>query len=322
MTEVGTDHPVEFKDRKTGLIGFGVLLIILGSLSALAVPLLLLASLTVKSMANVPQMSMRMMLPGMAMYSAIAAIFITLGIGSIKCRRWARALILVLSSFWLVTGIQTALMMAFLMPKLGMPHMPEGIRTFTLVFTVCLCSLFGVILPSSLVLFYRSKHVKATCEANDPVVRWTDRRPLPILALTFMLVSSAVIGLFALASPSIIPFFGIYLNGVPATAIRLLMAVVYGYCAYSCYNLEKRGWWLALGCYSLSSISTILTTLLVGLTPMYEAMDLTSAQFEQMRNSGVTKGNWTWISTLVNFILVGGFMIYTKRFFKKTDTED
>lgn len=316
MAEMGTEHQADFKDRKTGLIVFGVLLIILGALNALAVPLLFLGILMSKTMSNAPPMPMHTLLPGVVMYSGLAALFITLGIGSVRCRRWARAVILVLSWFWLVGGIETVIMMAFLMPTLPMPQVPETIRTFTLVFTVCLGAIFGFAIPLSLVLFYRSKHVKATCEARDPVVRWTDRRPLPVLALTLMLVASTGFGFFALVGPNVVPFFGMYVTGFPAIAIRLLMAAIYGYCAYSCYKLQPRGWWLAFGCYSLSSISTIATTLLIGLTPMYEAMDLSSAQFEQMRRSGMMQGNWTWISTLVNFIMVTAFLIYTKRFFK------
>jgi hypothetical protein len=47
-----------------------------------------------------------------------------------------------------------------------------------------------VLLPAIWTYFYRSPHVKATCEARDPVARWTDACPLPVLGFCLWLLFS------------------------------------------------------------------------------------------------------------------------------------
>ena len=42
-----------------------------------------------------------------------------------------------------------------------------------------------VVLPLIWGLFYSSSNVKATGEAHDPVARWTDHSPAPVLAVSF-----------------------------------------------------------------------------------------------------------------------------------------
>jgi CHASE2 domain-containing sensor protein len=60
----------------------------------------------------------RVILPALIVYVALAAAFVWLGIGSIRCRRWARALILILAWAWLCVGVITVPLMAFLMPRI------------------------------------------------------------------------------------------------------------------------------------------------------------------------------------------------------------
>ena len=42
---------------------------------------------------------------------------------------------------------------------------------------------FFILVPAVWTFFYNSRHVKATGEAPDPVTRWTDACPLPVLAI-------------------------------------------------------------------------------------------------------------------------------------------
>ena len=95
MTEQNPNPPpVEFKDRGTGLTVFGILTILLGCLSGLLVPLMFLGQMMAAKATHAPS-NIQALIPGMFMYGAMAVILIWLGIGSIKARRWARALWLV-----------------------------------------------------------------------------------------------------------------------------------------------------------------------------------------------------------------------------------
>ncbi|MEZ0255382.1 MAG: hypothetical protein ACAI37_08885, partial [Chthoniobacter sp.] len=166
--------PYGYADRKTALIVFGILIILMGLVCALFVPLAIIG----QSMApqGSPGAALHSTLPIVAMYGGIAVLFLWLGIGSIMARRWARALLLVLSASWLVMGVVGMGMMTFLLPKItaaiNSAPRPTGQAApppeFGAIFGVVMLIMVGVIyivIPGALFLFYRSRHVKATCEA-------------------------------------------------------------------------------------------------------------------------------------------------------------
>ena len=60
----------------------------------------------------------RLMLPNVVLYTVLVVGMFALGIGSIRARRWARALTLVLAWMWLVLGVTTMVMMSVWMPRM------------------------------------------------------------------------------------------------------------------------------------------------------------------------------------------------------------
>src|SRR5690242_15737006 len=93
-----------FKNRKVGLIIFGVLTIIAGCICALFVPLMLLAPKMAARTGQPPTPPAMMIAPAL-IYSVIAIDFVWLGIGSVMARRWARALLAIQSWTALVWGV-------------------------------------------------------------------------------------------------------------------------------------------------------------------------------------------------------------------------
>ncbi len=86
-----TEMPIgvsSYKDRRTALLVVGILEIVLG-LGGWLLTALMLWGVTMAA-----QQGMRMvsMVPGLLTYAVGGAIFIVMGIGSIRLRRWARAL--------------------------------------------------------------------------------------------------------------------------------------------------------------------------------------------------------------------------------------
>jgi peptidoglycan biosynthesis protein MviN/MurJ (putative lipid II flippase) len=107
----------EFKDRRSGLIGLGILVILVGCVCALLVPLMLLGqAMSAKATGGEPDY--RMMIPAAVTYAVMAVAFVWLGIGSIMARRWARALLLILAWGWLVMGVVMVGFMAVFLPKI------------------------------------------------------------------------------------------------------------------------------------------------------------------------------------------------------------
>ncbi|MCY3018638.1 MAG: hypothetical protein NTW87_06360 [Planctomycetota bacterium] len=168
MDEAPASAPIpEFKDRTTALMIFGVLEILLGCLSALMVPFMLLVQGAVQQAAG-GQANAAAVAPAAIIYGLGAVVFIWLGIGSIKVQRWARALWLVIGWCWLITGvISMGCMVVFLPRMLAAPQpggqpLPPGAAAMAMAVMLPFMSCFYIILPGALVLFYRSPNVKAT----------------------------------------------------------------------------------------------------------------------------------------------------------------
>lgn len=313
-----------FKDRRTGLMVFGILLMVMGVFVAMMIPFMLLGQLMAGHVPGVEPTPARFMLPAVFMYLGLAVAFIWLGIGSIQCRRWARALVLIMSWMWLLMGVVGTFSAGFIMPKIfahppaGAPAMPPaGIVVITLI-TLGFCAVIYIVIPAALVLFYRSPHVKATCEARDPLPRWTDICPLPVLALS-LLLGGAVLGLplTMVLYKSIVPCFGQYISGLPGAVMLLVSAVAFAWAARATYRLNLAGWWVAFVGFALWMLSAGITMGRLGLMPMYELMDLPKASLELMKQMDFMQGPMLWIIMVACWVPFLGYLVYIRKYFKK-----
>jgi len=243
----------DHRDRHVGLILFGILEILIGGVCSLMIPLMLFATAIASRRPDAPPAPPMPVLV-MLIYGFIAAGFIWLGIGSILARRWARAILACLSGVALCGGILGGAWAVFFLPRFwavsmsqpGQPALPPAALATIKIITVVSLGVIYVLIPGALFLFYRSRHVRRTCELRDPVERWTDRCPLPVLA--FSLVAALCgIGLLAmLGAIHVFPVFGLIVSGGPAILLGALFAAFSLYLAWGFYHLNARAWWLAL----------------------------------------------------------------------------
>jgi len=175
-----------------------------------------------------------------------------------------------------------------------------------------------VILPAIWTFFYNSRHVKATCEARNPVACWTDACPLPVLALclwaSFCVPMMLVV---PFACHGVAPFFGIFLTGVPGTIFYLALAGLWGCAAWLLYRLDPRGWWLILIAMGVGSVSSLMTFARHDALEMYRLMDYPEAQIEQIQKSGLLLGNnmiWLMSFSLLPFL---GYLFFIKKYFHR-----
>jgi hypothetical protein len=315
---------VDFKDRHGGLIAFGILVIIIGFVCALSVPLMILGQ-TISARATGTATDLRTMCPAMMMYGGLAVVFIWLGVGSTMARRWARALLLILAWAWLLTGVLTLFALAVFLPMVfahlpsGGQPMPAAARVVATIFALGFTSVMFVILPGLLVLFYRSPHVKATCEARDPVARWTDACPLPVLAVSLILGYGAVwMAVMLFFYHGVMPFFGYLLSGLPGATLILALIALWVYCAWATYHLKVAGWWTVLIAFGVVIASALLTFARVDLMDMYRLMGYPEQQIEQLqRFSFLTGRNMLFFMSICSLPFLG-FLLYVKKYFRQT----
>ena len=315
-----------YKDRSTGLIVFGILTILLGCMAGLLVLLMLVGQAAVRH-ANVPPTPLAAILPAIFIYGVLAVALVWLGIGSIKARRWARALLLIFSWSWLVMGLITLSAMVFVLPKVlaniqasappGQAAMPAAAIGGIMIFACLILGVFFIIVPAVWVFFYNSRHVKATCEMRDPATRWTDACPLPVLGFCLWLLFSALMMLVMPAmAHGVMPFFGTFLTGLPGSLLCLVLAALWACAAWLLYKLDVRGWWLVLIAMIVFMASALLTYARHDILEIYQLMGYPQAQIDQIQKTGLLTGNsMTWVMTF-SMLPFLGYILFIKKYFR------
>jgi hypothetical protein len=311
----------DFKDRKTGLVVFGILQIIFGGFCALMVPVMIFGMIASAFLDNSAAAPMRptMMIPGLLLYVLVGVWFICMGIGSIQARRWARALVLVTSWIWLISGISGLIVMLLLMPDMydqmgESGRVPPEVARIMKYVMIAFMTVLYVIIPAVLVLFYGNKNVKATCEFRDTHVRWTDKCPLPVLALSLMFGFWAVSMPFTLFYGAAIPFFGFILTGLSGAGVALLVMLLSGYIAWGTYRLSINAWWCAVLLIIAWASSAAITFSRVSILDFYEKMNFPAQQLDAIKQFSISQDYMVLFFSLW-FVAFLGYLLYTRRYF-------
>ena len=165
-----------FKDRRGWLVAFGVVEILIACFFLLMVVFMTIVIPAVPMPPGQPALPKGLFaLIGFLFYGPFAAVYLTVGIGSIRARNWARIAMIVLSSIWLAFGVLGTLSIAFLMPMIlrqqqaAMQNsgaaVPAGFQGTMTTVMVTIQVIFMVLLPLIFLFFYAGKNVKATCLA-------------------------------------------------------------------------------------------------------------------------------------------------------------
>jgi hypothetical protein len=320
--------PVVYYDRSVGLTIFGILTIGLGLMCGLLVGVMLLGQSLVSSRADALPFST--ILPGISMYVVLAIALVWLGIGSIQARRWARALLLIFSWSWLIVGIIAIASAAFILPgamasaadnaaqQAGRPSPSGAALAGVMVFIFAFYGVIFIALPGAWVFFYSSRHVRGTCEWRDPVPRWTDACPLPVLAIClWALLTVPMLLIMPLTGHVVVPFFGMLLTGPPAATVYLLLAGLWVMASGLMYQLDTRGWWLVLVALLLGTVSTAITYTHHDILEMYRLMGFPEAQIAEIQKTGIFAGNRLLWSSFLFAVPFFGYLFFVKRYFRK-----
>ena len=318
-----TPPPVEpsYKDRRTGLIVFGIFAILIGGICALLVPVVVFGQMMAARKLGT-DFDGSAAFVGATVYGVMAVVLIWLGIGSVLARRWARALLLCLAWIGLIIGVIAMPAVVVTMSSIGDIMRAQGQTVppamLAIIKFIALATAFVIYIaiPGIAVLFYRSPHVRRTCEVRDPVERWTDRCPLPVLALCLLKGFGAVMLLVILPIyGQAFPLAGFVVQGWPARLLWLAMIAFMIYAARGFYRLDLRVWWIYTVVALLLWTSSLVTLQRVGLVDFYRQMGLPERQLEVMANNPLLRnGSILWLS-LASMLAVLGYLIYVRRYF-------
>lgn len=173
---------------------------------------------------------------GLIVYGVATAYFVSVGVGSMRRRRWARALSVVVSAMWLAGGAVGTMLILVMLPTIE-----RRLPNFSGVFVLGGAIVAGILVPLAIFLFYRQPSTRAQCEAADES-RWTDRVPLPILAVIIVLAFGSLALLANLSNP-VIEMFGSSVSGAPAAVTLLALGILSAWLAVQFYRLKESAWW-------------------------------------------------------------------------------
>jgi hypothetical protein len=188
-------------------------------------------------------------------YYVIAALFIPLGYGHVRMRRWARPLALSLLKFWLVVGLPLIVVFFLVLVTAKELSLPA------VLFAVVVLALSYFAVPGLLIRFYQGRSVRRTFESRDSNPHWIEAFPQPILVLCFLYALYALLLHVPIFFNGLFPFFGTFFVGLEGIllltfSIAALVGLIWG-------TFTRRFWaWLgALSYFGLMALTTITTFL-------------------------------------------------------------
>ncbi len=301
----------QHRDRSPWLVVFGVVEILMGCLCALFVPLLILGR-SLAAAAGQPAQPWGQLVGAMVLYALTAAALVWIGIGSIRRRRFARALSLVFGWSALVLGALVLAVVAATLPSAGRDPAVLAVA----IVVLAIMAVPFVVIPAALVLFYRSPHVRATCEAADPVPGWTDACPLAVLgAAMWMVLGAVILVATALGGQAVLPVFGWAIVGLPAASATAALAGLWLYLAWLLYRLEPRGWWGTAGLVTLGCASGVVTFARMDLMDLYRRMNYPEQQIDAIRRMAWVTGPKFAVFTGILMLACLCYLLWIRRHF-------
>lgn len=309
-------------DRKTVLLVWGIILIIVGAGTgcvAFSLPLAMLAPRP----AGVGGMPVMQLVMGIAIYLAGAVLLVWTGIGSIRCQRWCRPIVLVFCTLALISGVVglifTALIlpatnriMAATAPVANAPGAQVGMVIGYAVGMGCI-GVLSIALPALMLWFYRDPAVRATVEFYDPHTRWTDGCPVPVLGAS---ISLALAGVWLL-TVALLPlqYSGWTVFRVILSIISALLAVALLAVAWLCYRQRPAGWRMGFALTILVGIWLAAFWLLIDVRDLYAASGIPAAQLDQLVDLN-RRQRPVWFAVLAVAVIGASiYWMYIRRYF-------
>jgi hypothetical protein len=174
-----------------------------------------------------------------------------------------------------------------------------------------------VFLPGIFLLFYQRKSVRETCQRCDPNIPWTDRCPMPVLALSILLGSAVAWMPSALLHGAVMPLFGVLVSGVPGAAVLLLVTAAMAYFAWGNYRMQMVAWWGMLAFCILGTVNTVVTFMHTDMLALYQKTRLEPVQLEMMQKSGLIRIMRVSMPSmcLLSGLAWLGYLIYVRQYF-------
>ncbi len=302
----------------------------------------------IQEMQQMQEMIYKGNLLNLLFYGAAAVFLIAIAYGSIFMRRWSRPLALTTSCLVLYMGVVSLASLFWMAPtmkeamSIPPPTLPptggtppatpppvamDGVYSVIMVVMITFVFVFMVLLPALLLWLNWHRDVRVTLEFADRKPRWTDRGPVPVVAISIV----AMLGAVSMSAMFIIPwmpFFGSMLTG---NAARLLVGVVILwllFIAMTAYRAKMSGWIAAFVLILAGGISYWLSLPNMDLSQMYIEMGMPADAVEEIMGEDNPTGMLLKQTTSMQALMILGFapflayLVWAFRYFRPTPAPD
>ncbi|HUW60697.1 MAG TPA: hypothetical protein VMZ06_06790 [Candidatus Bathyarchaeia archaeon] len=240
-----------------------------------------------------------------------AGVLIPLGWGHLKTRPWARPVSLALLHVWLVWGCFFALPLIFAVFCDGLPLLhPEH------VFVAAFCLLAWPVAPLVLIRFYQSQTVALIFQSRDAAAYWTDRIPVPNMALSFLFAVSGIACVFPILLNGVFPLFGILLSGLAGEVVlNTLMVCLLGL-GWGLFHQKAWAWRGALASSAGLLSSAILTFPRLAYSDLLNSMNIPQYEAEKPQRTSLV--GWHFAVIVGVPLLIALIMtLFSRKYFQK-----
>lgn len=186
-------------------------------------------------------------------YYLIALMFIPLGYGHLKMRRWVRTLSLTLLWAWLVIGAPLIVVVFFILA--GSKNLSLPAALIALFFL----GLSYFVFPGLLIRFYQSKNARRTLESKDGKNYWIEDLPIPLLVLSSLYLFYIIMLHILLLFNGMFPVFGVFRYGIQGIVLLDISIACLACITWGTVRRRLWAWWGSVLWLGLFMFSTILT---------------------------------------------------------------
>jgi len=272
------------KDRHTGLVVFGTLDVALG-IFCFSLAMLLLIIVSSSGLHGMKPIHYAMT---MGLLFFLAGWFIVMGLGSMKGRRWARAQLLIGAWVSVFFGTLGLALFLHILPELYNMVADFGLLApsaamVVLYIAVAIILILQVAFPLQVIAFYSRASVRFTCERLNPDPSWTDRCPLPLLAMGFICLLGCLSIVTAATTNYTVFLYGRIVSGSSGFGIVALLSAACGYVGWGAFTCKMHAWWGAYVLVLVTSSSMMLTFSGMDLESLYAVMGYSAEQVAEIR---------------------------------------
>lgn len=309
----------QYRGRRTATLVLGILTVVMGAGSGCMGALIPFAMLVLPKSPNAPAQPIGTMIGAVLIYLVAASCLIWWGVGAIQMRRWVRPMALTVGTMVTAGAVFWLIAMFFALPGLvrfagvatppRTPNPPPGIF-MGMVIGMMVVGLLSVIVPAAYVWFFRNAQTRQMLEYFDPIPRWTDGCPIPVLGLVMGLLLYATTALIML--PMSNQVFGSALSGSVSALLLFASVLVAGVTVPLVYRRRRLGWWITLGLILFWHIGYAIMALGRHRAAIYRQAGYSAAQLQLVERTSRT---WVYVMFLPLLVILVGYMLYVRRYF-------